>query len=306
MFSEPQKRLEFPHLKHDHLTKKQREELLTKLTCEFEAIKFKFAGLVYHTSQSLKTSGKNPGDLHLLIKTYVPEKHEILKYLTTEEKFDKVFDHNYWSFFDYELFALIIKNCCPELNEKLVEYVETFEEYCCRRVSEVPTTFTSVSGIHFIIRVKLGNEFSSYTVNEIKELEASLRKIVKIDLSISNFEPGSIMVVFVSFSEENDMLPLNEKEKDELFELGVLKMYSDNHVYFDYNEYTQTHPKASAVLVYSAKPLYEPETSSAMTMTTTAIPLAEQGKKIYTHLTPNIGKKWGFLDVCVCRGHTLR
>ena len=77
------------------------------------------------------------------------------------------------------------------------------------------------------------------------------------------------MVVFVSFSEENNMIPLNEKEKDELFGLGVLKLYSDNHVYFDYNEYTQTHPKASA------KPMYEPETSSAKTMTTTAISLAE-------------------------------
>ena len=270
MFSEPQKRLEFPHLKHDGLTKKQREELLTKLTCEFEAIKFKFAGLVYHTLQSLKTSGKNPGDLRSLIKTYVPEKHEILKYLTSEEKFDELFDHNYWSFFDYELLALIINNCCPKLNVKLTEYVATFEEYCCRRISEVPTTFTSVSGKHFIIRVKLGKEFSSYRVNQIKELEASLRKIVKIDLSIFKFEPGSIVVVFVSFSEENYMLPLKEEGKHELFELGVLKLYSDNNVYFDYNEH-----QLKASVIYSAKLPYEPGTSSARTMTTTAKPLVE-------------------------------
>ena len=265
LFSEPQNRLEFPHLKHDGLTKNQREELLTKLNSEFEAIKFKFAGLVYHTLQSLKTSGKNPGDLRSLIKTYVPEKHEILKYLTTEETFDELFDHNYWSFFDYELLALIINNCCPELNVKLMEYVATFEEYCCRRVSEVPTAFTSVCGKYFIIRVKLGKEFSSYRVNQIKELEASLRKIVKIDLSLSNFELGSIVVVFVSFSEENDMIPLNEKEKDELFGLGVLKLYSGNHVYFDYNEH-----QLKASVIYSANPPYEPGTSSAGT--TTAIP----------------------------------
>ena len=134
--------------------------------------------MVYQTLQSLKTSGKNPGDLRSLIKAYVPEKHEILKYLTSEEQFEELFDHNYWSFFDYELLALIINNCCHELNVQLKEYVATFEEYCCRRVSEVPTTFTSVSGKHFIVRVKLGNEFSSYTVIQTKELETSLRKIV--------------------------------------------------------------------------------------------------------------------------------
>ena len=239
LFSGMPRRREFPYLKHDSLTENQREKVLTKLSDEFETIKSKFSSLAYQTLQSLKISGKNPCDVHALIKEYVPKKHKILDYLEMSEKIDKLFIRNYWSFFDYELLALVIKNCCPDLNVKLSEYVATFNAYCCRRVSEVPTSgtnFTLVSGRHFIIRVKLGKEFS-ITMKEIKELENSLRKITEIDLSISKFELGSIVVVFVSLSEEDNMLPLNEEGKHELFERGVLKLYSDNNVYFDYNEY---------------------------------------------------------------------
>ena len=247
------RRREFLYLKHDRLTENQREELLTKLSDEFEAIKFKFSSLAYQTLQSLKDSGKNPGDLYALIEEYVPKKHEILNDLMTKEKIDEIFNRNYWSFFDYELLALIIENCCPGLNEKLSEYVTTFNVYCCRKVSEVPTNFTSMSRRHFVIRVRLGKEFSSLTMKEIKELETSLRKITQIDLSISKFELGSIVVVFLSLSEEDDMLPLSEEGKQKLLELGVLELYSDNYIYFDYKEYTQeTNLQAQELVTYNS------------------------------------------------------
>ena len=179
--------------------------------------------------QSLKQQHVNPTDLCSLIKVYVPENHEIFNYLGTEE--NKLFDQNYhWSFFDYEFLALIIDSYCPELEEKLTDYITTFKSYCRRNISEVPTDFTSVKGRHFTIRAKIGKEFSNSTVDDIKKLETRLRKILNINLSIAKFEPGSIILVFISLNEESDMIPLSEEEKHELFGLGVIKLYSDNCV----------------------------------------------------------------------------
>ena len=237
-FSELQKRHRFPYLKTDGLTENQREELLTKLSDDFEAIKIKFCTLLHQISQSLKRNRVNPTDLCSLIKRYIPENHEIFKYLVTEN--NEFFDHNHhWSFFDYEFLALIIDNYCPELNGMLSDYITIFKSYCHRTISEIPTDFISVRGRHFVIHVKVGKEFSTFTMDEIKELETGLRKILKINLSISTFKPGSIILVFVSLNEERNILPLSEEEKHELFELGVLQLYTDSHVYFDLNKYSQ-------------------------------------------------------------------
>ena len=236
--SELPKRHRFPYLKTDGLTENQREELLTKLSDDFEAIKIKFCTLLHKISQSLKRNYVNPTDLCSLIKRYIPENHEIFKYLVTEN--NEFFDHNHhWSFFDYEFLALIIDNYCPELKGMLSDYITMFKSYCHRTISEIPTDFISVRGRHFVIRVKVGKEFSTFTMEEIKQLETGLRKILKINLSISTFEPGSIILVFVSLNEENNILPLSEEEKHELFELGVFQLYTDSHVYFDHNKYSQ-------------------------------------------------------------------
>ena len=207
---------------------------------EFDNIKFKFSILVYKTLESLKNSDKSPGDLHASINILFPENDEILGNFVATKAFSEIFKQNYWSFFDYELLALIINTCCTELKKDLNEYVTTFNAYCCRRVSEVPTPFTSISGKHYIIRVKLAKEFDSLTMNEVKDLEARLRNIIKKDLRLLKFESGSIVIVFTSLNEDG-MLPLSEIQKCELFQLStsVLKLYSDNHVYFDRDEYTR-------------------------------------------------------------------
>ena len=205
---------------------------------DFDIVIFKFSSLVYQTLQLLKDSSKNPGDLRALIKTYLPGNTEILEHFVAAKTFDDLFDHNYWSFFDYELLALVINNCCDELNWMLTDYVTTFKAYCCRRVSEVPTPFTSVRGKHYTIRVKLAKEFDSLTMNEVKDVEARLIKIIKTDLHLLKFESGCIVIVFTSLSKD-DMLPLTEVQKCELFQLSVLKLYSDNHVYFDRDKYIQ-------------------------------------------------------------------
>ena len=237
---EVSKKREFQYLKDGGLTDDQREELLTKLSDEFDDIIDKFSSLAYQTLQSLNKSSKNPGDLYTLLKPSLPKNAKILEHFKTAKTFQDIFNRNYWSFFDYRLLALVIENCCIELNGRLADYVTVFNAYCHRRVSEVPTAFTSFSGKHFIIRVKLASEFNSLTMKDVEELEARLSKITKTDLRLLKFEPGSIVVVFSSLNED-DMLPLSEIQKCELFQLStsILKLYSDSHVYFDRDEYTR-------------------------------------------------------------------
>ena len=222
-------------LQCEDLTKNEREELLTKLSGEYKAIKLEFARLVDLTFQLLKTKGIDPDDLRILIKMSVPLKHKILDHLAKKETIGDFFEHDYWNFFDYELLDQIIKNHCTELEGNLEEYVANFNAYCCRRVSEVPTGFAAINGGHYNIRVKLDDEFDNLKMKEVKDLEIRLRRITKTDLSILGFEPGSIVVVFVSMIEEDNMLTLSEKEMNELFQLNVLTLFSDNLVYFDHN-----------------------------------------------------------------------
>lgn len=147
---------------------------------------------------------------------------------------------NWYSFFDYEVLGVIISVHCTELEDNLKEYIVTFNAYCNRRVSEVPTCFTSNAsgGNNFILRVKIDKEFSNITMGQLKELEISLKNIIKIHLHLLRLEDGCIVVAFESLNEEDDMLPLTDEEKKELIEMDVLKLYSDNEVYFDHVKYS--------------------------------------------------------------------
>lgn len=211
--------------------------LLTRLCEDLERVKSLFALLVHKTSQSLK--GQQNIDyvgLMALVKAYFPPKSKVLKIISKKDTPGEVFLKlcDYWSFFDYELLALIISACCTELEEEKNKYVTAFKVYCDRKVSEAPTNFKSkASGTHYIIRVKIGKDFDNLTLTELKKLQIQLRNITKIDLRILEIEDGSIVVVFES---EVNMIALSEKEKSELHEMGVLKLYTDS-VYFDHDEY---------------------------------------------------------------------
>ena len=201
-----------------------------------------------------------------------------MEHFKTATTFDDIFDQNYCSFLDYEFLASIIKSYCTELYEKLTDYVITLNAYCHRKVSEVPTAFTSVSGKRFI-RVKLGSEFNSLTMKEVKIFQTHLSSITKMELRLLEFESdfGSIVVVFTSLNED-DLHPLSEKQKSELFQLStsVLKLYSDNPVYFDREEYIRDLSQETQ-LESTSTTFYNPSHKKALSineldMTTSAIP----------------------------------
>ena len=219
------------------LTKGEKETLLTRLYEDLEGLKSLFSLLVTKTLRSLKDQNIDCVRLQALIKSYIMPKTKMFsKKKTLDNLFLKLCD--YWSFFDYELLALIISAYCVELEEDKIKYIAAFEAYCDRKVSEAPTKFKSkTSGAHYIIRVRIGRNFDCLTLVELKKLQNKLRKVTKMDLTLLRVEEGSIVAVFELLDEEENITPLSKNERSELFQMGVLKLYSDDHVYFDYKEY---------------------------------------------------------------------
>ena len=227
---------QFPNVNRRGLKKEEEAALLTRLYEDLERVKSSFSLLVTKTLQSLKAQNLDFLELKSLVRSYCMPKSKISKLfskkITLNELFIKLND--YWSFFDYELLALFISAYCTELDKEKNEYIATFNAYCNRKVSEAPTDFKSKTrGIHFTIKVKIGGDFDHVSLEELKKLQATLRKVTKLDLSLLEVSEGCIVVVFESFTEE-DSLQLSEKEKNELFKMGVLKLYdNNNYVYFE-------------------------------------------------------------------------
>ena len=210
--------------------------MVTKLVDDYKAIKMKFAVLVSNTLQSLKAHKVSLQDLKLVIKTYLSE-NEVLRLFANAESLNNMFSEhlfNYWSFFDYELLAVIIESCCMELKSKLDAYIATFNEYCKRRCSEVPTSFMSKAEgeQYFTLTVKLSKELDQVKMEDVKELERKLKLFTKRDFSLSRFKDGCIELVFITLGEERDMHSLT-KYGEELFTMGILKLYSASFVYYD-------------------------------------------------------------------------
>ena len=201
-------------------------------------IKQEFAGLVDSTLQSLQQNNVTLEELKVAVKMYLPNKVHAL--FSSAKSLNDMFLEDlsdYWSFFDYELLAFIIKRRCKELQGDLDGYIAIFKEYCKRKYSEVPTAFNSKARErYFKLTVKVYGEFDHITMEQVKEIECQLKKITGLDLSLSRIGDGCIELVFISLSGEDDMLPLSAQDKEKLSEMGVLKIYSANRVYYDNGE----------------------------------------------------------------------
>lgn len=226
-----------PHLNCEGLTKDEMDELYSVLHDNYNSVHKKFCILVGKTLRSLKTNNISPGELIVLINNYVKPKKKLFSKVKSLEQIFAC--KNWYSFFDYEVLEVIIPTYCTKLGDDLKEYIRSFEAYCSRKLSEVPSYFKSTSGgNNFIIRVKIKKEFSEITLSQLKEMENRLKKITKIHLNLLRFEEGCIVLAFESLCEEDDMLPLTKEEKKELFEMDVLRLYSDNKEYFDQIKYS--------------------------------------------------------------------
>ena len=222
--------------------------MVTKLVNEYTTINMKFAVLVGDTLKSLEAQSVTLEKLKVVITAYLSgNKNLMLKLFEDVKSLDQLFMQGYWSFFDYELIAVIIESLCKELKPNLAEYVAIFNEYCKRRCSEVPTCFNSkIAGKkYYTLTVKLSKELDQMRMDDVKELERQLKGITEQDFVLSHFKDGCIELIFISLSEEGDIPAISAEHKDKLFQMSVLKIYSANCVYYDRGESSPSDAQSS-------------------------------------------------------------
>ena len=121
-------------------TKEERERLIARLEVESGRMKDEFAILVDRVRASLQDQNISPSDLRVLITH--SDRNELVKLFKKNKKnipdlFCALKD--YWSFFDYEFLAAIIKRHCPKLITELDNYEDRLKTFCRRRLCEIPS-----------------------------------------------------------------------------------------------------------------------------------------------------------------------
>ena len=215
----------FPYL-NPPIGLSDKERLLRRLESESKNISHEFAIIAAKTTKSLKETLKgsvvSTQDLILLVKTSKNRLYEKCKDITeVSDLFSKVSDH--WSFFDYEFLSLFINAYCPELVQSLEEYKSSLKNYCRRRIVEVPIDMFEKKDVdEDTLFVKLDESFINITLQQIKVMESKLSLLLGRDLYFLKADEGCTELVFEVLC---PISPLNESQRSQLSEMGILKLY---------------------------------------------------------------------------------
>ena len=283
----------FPLLKKDieNLTAEERDELLHRLNQQSEDIRSSFAILVTHTLTQLQQSGTTAEALEMLIAEHGLEEltDQIDSTDTIPMIMKKVRKGKYWSFFNYELVAAIIKCFCKrtELIAELEDYISEFKVYCQHRVSEVPRG--SFNGDHTkdrCFKIKLDDSFSIKDIDlkKVKKIQYKLQRILNMKpLQLIDVEGGCIELTFRYFNKTR-LFPLSEAKKIALYELG-----------FQWLRYGKDE-------VLLKKTAYSTPSSDISTFTTTAFPYHILLQQPSTLISPLCDHFQGMFDIQVPPG----
>ncbi len=216
---------------------------MRRLKNETDEMKERFAVLMGRTLRSLNTREVSIGELKALLKQLnAPKKSKLSNKLKKVTDINKAFQvlSNFWSFFDYKILKNIIRSFCFDLNQDFEEYVSKFKEYCNRRVCEVPDDSYSTKlskseekkKLHIQIDQTFMNELKRIKMVDLKDLTDILGKILDTDLRIVKINDGSIILTFHCLHELDVLFPLSNKQKEELQEIGVRRIYSEEKEYY--------------------------------------------------------------------------
>ncbi len=210
---------------------------------ETEEIANHFAIVVGRTMFALKNKGVTIDELISIIEySYARNGNKLIDQLEEVTILSKAFRvlRHFWSFFDYEILGVIISSCCCELKSDYDEYELTFKKYCRRRVCEVPNDSypKEMSGLeqkktlYIQIDQNFINEIGRMKMEDLKDIVDNLEKILETDLCILKIEDGNIILTFHCLHELDVLFPLSSKQEDDLMEIGVVKIYSDEQEYY--------------------------------------------------------------------------
>ncbi len=235
----------FPHLNTPDLPDAQRDKLKRRLKMETREIINHFAGLVGRTMSILNDKGVTIDRLIVVIEhSYARKGNKLITQLEEVTIISKAFRvlHHFWSFFDYEILGVIITSFCRESKSDFDEYVFRFKKYCRRRVCEVPddsypkeiseseqkkTLYVQIDQnfIDEIERMKM----EDLKMEDLKDIVDNLEKILETNLCILEIKDGSIILTFHCLHELDVLFPLSSKQEEKLLEIGVVRIYSEEH-----------------------------------------------------------------------------
>ena len=216
----------FPYLKNSEMSKEQRSDLVSRLEYESKKISREFQILVAKTALSLKQNSITVSQLRILFS----QESKIQKVLRMVKDLDKALLKlsQLWSFFDYEMLGSMINGYCSkdeELLSDLKAYIDAFEEFCKRRVCEVPSdAFPAAMPFETYLHVKVDRNWK-ITLNQVKNLEQQISDILQVKLHLLKVKDGCVELVFIPMC--TSIEPLSPVQQQLLRDLGVIEAYED-------------------------------------------------------------------------------
>lgn len=139
-------------------------------------------------------------------------------------------------FFYYELLSSVIEryqDCSPKLKAELDDYIKQFRIFCQKRLCEVPIGAFSAKKVHpEDVRIKLDAVFT-IPLKNIKAVIKKLSSILNTSLHLVDVVEGCVELTFVCTHEIDVIFPLRAKQKQELSQTKVLKVYNDEEVFYE-------------------------------------------------------------------------
>lgn len=231
---------QFPLLQLD----KNQKNIMARLEKESREINRKFAVLVSETDKVLTLINTTVQKLTLVIKNFRPSinkssSSKLIKKLKKRKNNDitGALDDmsDFWSFFDYEILSTIIESCKddrPDLKAKLDDYIREFTIFCKRRLCDVNVDAFKERKVHPNVNIKLDAVFT-IPVKDVKEIIAKLSTILHTSFCLVGVQKGCVELAYVCMHELHEIFPLSDKQKQELSQIQVLKIYNDKEVYYE-------------------------------------------------------------------------
>ncbi len=140
---------------------------------------------------------------------------------------------DYWSFFDYEILTFIINKCqCTNIAADLRNYEDRFKSYCQRRLCEVPKGTIKIKAKdrhRFYLKCDENFSYNKSKLWDIKILSDKLSKLLDTKLVLRHIKKGCLELTFTALSDVH--FPLSGQQKEELKEIGIVRMYSMSQEY---------------------------------------------------------------------------
>ena len=217
------------------LTAKQQERLEYQIEVDFDRIKREFATLQTKIRSSLRDKGITPKDLAAHLIGYGISESDESK-LQEKESLEDIFIllSHIWSFLDCDLLTSIVYAYgTEEDSQKMKEYTEKQEEFCKRRVSELPSSSTSKTETQdpkdeeMILKLDL----SDPKLSDLKKTKKTICKILSIDdptsVSLIDVKKGCIEVTYFIpklVSQAVFSKPLTREQRNALRAASVLSL----------------------------------------------------------------------------------